>query len=126
MLWKSYVGHIAAFKDHFGDRYIDEVRKIHVADFIAQQKRRGLKAPMIRRYLSTLSSLLSFAERSGWLAQNSLVRFDKRALPEARPRTRFLSHDEYRRLLAAAQPHLRPIVLVRGPSDDIAAPKPFS
>ena len=31
-------------------------------------------------------------------------------MPEATPRTRFLSHDEYRRLLAAAGPHLRPII----------------
>jgi integrase/recombinase XerD len=64
----------------------------------------------VRRYLATLSSLYTFAERSGWIAQNPLVRFDKRSLPEAAPRTRFLTREEYRRLLAAADRHLRPII----------------
>ena len=39
-----------------------------------------------------------------------MARFDKRGLPEAQPRTRFLSHDEYRRLLAASGPLLRPLI----------------
>jgi integrase/recombinase XerD len=107
----NYATHLAAIKAHFGeDRYIDEVRKAHVAGFVTELKKTGTKTPTIRRYLATLSSLFSFAERSGWLAQNPLVRFDKRSLPESQPRTRFLSRDEYRRLLAAAEPHLKPII----------------
>ena len=107
----NYLGHIAVLRAHFGeDRYIDEVRKAHVAEFVADQKRRGLKPATIRRYLASLSSLFAFAERSGWLAQNPMARFDKKALPEAQPRTRFLSQDEYRRLLAASGPLLRPLI----------------
>ncbi len=106
----NYQGHIDALKGHFADRYIDEVRKAHVAEFVAHKKREGLKTPTLRRYLATLSSLFSFAERSGWVSQNSVAQFDKRSLPEALPRTRFLSQAEYRRLLAAAEPHLRPII----------------
>ena len=107
----NYLGHIAVLRAHFGeDRYIDEVRKAHVAEFAAGQKRRGLKPATIRRYLASLSSLFAFAERSGWLAQNPMARFDKKALPEAQPRTRFLSQDEYRRLLAASGPLLRPLI----------------
>jgi len=44
------------------------------------------------------------------LGQNPLARFDKRSLPESPPRTRFLSRTEYRRLLSAADPYLRPII----------------
>ena len=106
----NYRGHIEALKGHFADRYIDEIRKTHVAEFVAQKKRDGLKPPNIRRYLSTLSSLFSFAVRSGWLNQNPVAQFDKRSLPEAQPRTRFLSRTEYRRLIAAAEPHLKPII----------------
>ena len=91
-------------------RTADEVRKAHVAEFVAGQKRRGLKPATIRRYLASLSSLFAFAERSGWLAQNPMARFDKKALPEAQPRTRFLSQDEYRRLLAASGPVLKPLI----------------
>jgi integrase len=106
----NYLQHLEALNAHFADRYIDEVRKTHIAEFVAQKKRDGLKTPTIRRYLSTLSSVFSFAERSGWLNQNPLARFDKRSLPEAQPRTRFLSRSEYRRLLSVADPHLKPII----------------
>ena len=107
----NYVTHLAVLKAHFGeDRYVDELRKAHVAGFISELKKAGLKTPTIRRYLATLSSLLSFAERSGWVLQNPILHLDKRAIPEAQPRTRFLSRDEYRRLLAASSPHLRPLI----------------
>ena len=88
------------------------LRKLIISDagFVGELKKAGLKTPTIRRYLSTLSSLFSFAERSGWLAQNPILRFDKRSLPEARPRTRFLSRDEYRRLLGSPGPYLRPLI----------------
>ena len=107
----NYQGHLAVLKAHFGkDRYIDELRKAHVAAFVSELKKARLKTPTIRRYLATLSSLLSFAERSGWVLQNPILHLDKRALPEAQPRTRFLSRDEYRRLLVASSPHLRPLI----------------
>ena len=106
----NYQGHTDVLKAHFSDFYIDQIRKAHIAEFVAQKKREGLKSPTIRRYLATLSSLFSFAERSGWLNQNPVAQFDKRSLPEAPPRTRFLSQAEYRRLLSAAEPHLRPII----------------
>jgi integrase len=77
---------------------------------IADLKKAGLKTPTMRRYLATLSSLFSFAERSGWVLQNPMARFDKRSLPEAQPRTRFLSRAEYRKLLASSEPHLRPLI----------------
>ena len=87
------------------DRYIDEVRKVHVAEFVArpEEDRASSRRPF-RRYLATLSSLFAFAERSGWLLQNPVAAFDKRSLPEALPRTRFLSQAEYRRLVASSDP----------------------
>jgi integrase/recombinase XerD len=107
----NYRCHLIAIKAHFGeDHYIDEVRKTHIAEFIAYLKRSGLKTPTIRRYLASLSSLFSFAARSGWLVQNPLSQFDKRGLPEAMPRTRFLSLAEYRRLLTCSQAYLRPLI----------------
>ena len=107
----NYVTHLAAIKAHFGeDRYIDEVRKAHVAAFVSELKKGGLKTPTIRRYLATMSSAFSFAERSGWIIQNPILHLDKKAIPEAQPRTRFLSRDEYRRLLGASSSHLRPLI----------------
>ncbi len=107
----NYVTHLAAIKAHFGEeRYIDEARKAHVAGFISELKKAGRKTPTIRRYLATLSSLFSFAERLGWIIQNPILHLDKKAIPEAQPRTRFLSRDEYRRLLGASSSHLRPLI----------------
>ena len=107
----SYLGHIQVLKTHFGeDRYVDEIRKAHVAEFVASLKKTGLKSPTIRRYLASLSSIFAFAERSGWLSQNPVAQFDKRSLPEAQPRTRFISQAEYRRLLSASPSHLKPIL----------------
>ena len=38
----NYVTHLAAIKAHFGeDRYIDEVRKAHVAEFVGHLKKTG-------------------------------------------------------------------------------------
>ena len=107
----GYLGHIQVLKTHFGeDRYVDEIRKAHVAEFVASLKKTGLKSPTIRRYLATTSSIFAFAERSGWLARNPVAQFDKRSLPEAQPRTRFISQAEYRRLLSASPSHLKLIL----------------
>jgi integrase/recombinase XerD len=109
----SYHGHLRVLKAHFGeDCYIDGIRKAHVAAFVSELKKGGMKTPTIRGYLATLSSLFSFAERAGWVPQNPILRLDKRAIPEAQPRTRFLSRDEYRCLLAASPPHLHPLIEV--------------
>jgi integrase/recombinase XerD len=107
---ENYLGHLKVIREHFGDRYIDEVKKVHVSSFVSELKKGGLKTPTVRRYLATLSSLFSFAERSGWLSQNPVLHFDKRSIPEAQPRSRFLSKVEYRHLLAASGPRLRPLV----------------
>ena len=82
----GYLGHMQVFKTHFGeDRYVDEIRKAHVAQFVASLKKTGLKSPTIRRYLATASSVFAFAERSGWLSQNPVAQFDKRSCRKPNP-----------------------------------------
>lgn len=107
---ENYLGHLRILHAFLGDIQISDIRKSHISAFIAHQRRNGLKPATIRRYLATLSSLLTFSERSGWLVRNPLSRFDKRALPESAPRTRFLTRDEYKRLLKHCNRSLRPIV----------------
>ncbi len=107
---ENYLGHLRTLQIFLGDLKVSQIRKAHISAFIAQQRRNRLRPATIRRYLASLSSLLTFAERSGWLIHNPLLRFDKRALPESAPRTRFLSRDEYRRLLKHCNRFLRPIV----------------
>lgn len=106
----NYLGHISVLADHFKDQYADEIRRADIAALVASLKGRSLKTATIRRYLATLSSVLGFAVRSGWIPDNPVVRFDKRLVPEAQARTRFLSHGEYRRLLKCSGSSLRPVL----------------
>ena len=41
----NYLGHLGALKGQFGDRYIDEIRKCHIAQ-CWKQRQRGLAVPV--------------------------------------------------------------------------------
>ena len=108
----NYRGHIKVLRTHFGAQPIGEIRQVDIGDLVARLRRSGLKSGTVRRYLTTLSSLFAFAVRAGWVDQSKLPHLEKRSLPESRPRVRFLSAEEYRRLFDAAAPHLQPILKI--------------
>ena len=76
-------------------------------DFVAKRRASGLSAPSIRRDLACLSSMYTHAiVDKEWCETNPVLSYLKRqkrrgALRESPPRTRYLSHDEEARLLAA-------------------------
>jgi len=81
---------------HCGLRSPEEARRIEATD--DQAISRDTVIPFL------------LCRASGWLESNPLLRFDRRSLPDAAPRTRFLTHEEYRRLLAMSDEHLRPLL----------------
>jgi integrase len=102
----------------FGEKDVRQIKAEDVADLIrmmesgdrpgARQKgdrRYGkpVSAKTIRNYMATLSALLNFAERKGWLAANVARHID---LPgaERSEEIRFLTVDEVNALVDAAQP----------------------
>ena len=82
-------------------RYLDEIDRRVLADFISTRKQAEITDATIRRNLAFLSSLCTMAVRWGWIDTNPVTALNKRALKASRPRTRFLSPAELDQLLAA-------------------------
>ena len=80
-------------------RYLDEIDRRVLADFISTRKQAGITDATIRRNLAFLSSLCTMAVRWGWIDTNPVTALNKRALKASRPRTRFLSPAELDQLL---------------------------
>jgi integrase len=93
-------------------RYLDEIDRRMLADFISTRKQAGITDTTIRRNLAFLSSLCTMAVRWGWIDTNPVTALNKRALKASRPRTRFLSPAELDQLLAAAASHIRPAIIL--------------
>lgn len=106
----GYHTHIRFMLEQFEGLQLDEIDRMKIADYISARRRAGSSSPTIQRHLATLSSIFSRAIGWGWITENPVKTIDKRAIPEARPRVRYLTRAEYRRLLAAAAPHLKPIL----------------
>jgi integrase/recombinase XerD len=99
-----------ACRPTFEGRYLDEIDRRSLGEFVSKRKQSGVSDTTIRRDLAFLSSMCSMATRWGWLDTNPVTSFGKRTLKEARPRTRFLSDPEYEALLANAAEHVRPAI----------------
>jgi integrase/recombinase XerD len=94
----------------FGTRYISEIDRRLIGEFVAHRKAGGVSDATIRRDLDYLSSLCASAVAWGWLDTNPVTSFSKRTLKEARPRTRFRTRDEYDTLLTNAAEPVRPAI----------------
>ena len=108
----GYHTHIRFMLEQFQGLHLDEIDRVKIADYISSRRRAGSSSPTIRRHLATLSSVFTRAIGWGWITENPVKTIDRRAIPEARPRVRYLTRVEYRRLLAEAAPHLKPIIEV--------------
>lgn len=95
----------------FGDIDIAEIGSARLANFETRRRQDGALPPTIRRDLSCLSSMFSCAIEWEWIDANPvpgyLRRRARRGLKEGAPRTRYLTHEEEGRLLAAATPAVR-------------------
>lgn len=85
---------------YFGERRLNEIDGLEIAGFTSDQRRKGLAPKSINNHLSLLHSALSTAASWGIVASAPRVKWVR--APE--PDTRFLEHEEVRRLIAAASP----------------------
>ena len=95
-----------------GPVHLDEIDRRAVADFISARKRTGVVDATIRRDLAFLGSVFTMAERWGWVDTSPVTKAVKKVLRESRPRTRYLTHEEFDRLYEAASEPLRPILVL--------------
>jgi len=92
---------------HFGEMALAAIDQEAVDKARAVIMRPGPKAATVRRALITpLRAVMVHASRRGWCARPV---FDQPAEPKGR--TRFLMPAEVHRLIDAASPHMRPIIL---------------
>jgi integrase len=101
-----------AFRRFAQDRYLDEIDRQVLGDFISRRKQAGVTDTTIRRDLAFLSSLCAMAVRWGGLGTNPVTALNKRTLKASRPRTRFLTPAELDRLLIFTAEHIRPAVIL--------------
>lgn len=93
-----------------GHLHLDEINRRVLADFVASRKRTGVTDATVRRDLAFLGSLFAMAVRWDWVEASPVTAFGKKGLKESRPRTRFLSRNEFARMEEAASPTLKPIL----------------
>lgn len=123
---KRYGVSIKWLNDMFGEMYVDQIGRAHLAEYEAWRRSMGSKtrkgqkvsAPTIRRDLACLSSLLTYCEDRDWLEEGKnpvrgfLRRRSRRGLKEAPGRQRYLSEREEASLLDAAPDRLRVAIML--------------
>jgi integrase/recombinase XerD len=101
-----------AFSRFAQGRYLDEIDRRVLGDFVSERKSAGISDGTIRSNLAFISSLCAMAVRWGWLGTNPVTTFNKRGLKTSRRRTRFLTPSELDRLLAVTATHIRPAIIL--------------
>ncbi|OFW84124.1 MAG: hypothetical protein A2018_05745 [Alphaproteobacteria bacterium GWF2_58_20] len=97
-------GALAKLLDFFGDSSVSDLRLPRQEEYIAWRRKDGVSDSTISRDLSVLRAALNRAYRAGDLRSVPHI-LD---LPKARPRERWLTHEEAKRLLEeTTTPHVR-------------------
>lgn len=108
---QRYIVSARSLNEHFSGMGLEEISRASVADYI-QERRKEVSDATIRRDLACLSSALSCAVDWDWIDHNVMRSIRKRSLKEAAPRTRWLRHDEYQRILAVAPEDLSRVAVI--------------
>jgi len=92
--------------NHLAGKMLHEITSAEMSGFETKRRAEGVSTSTIRRDLACLSSLLTSAMDWEWIDANPVLPFlkqrGKRGLKEGAPRTRYLTEEEERRLIAAA------------------------
>jgi integrase len=95
----------------FGPRLIRTLGVEDVADLMTRLRATGKSEKTVAGALATLQSVVRFALRNGWMAQNPVERLEAGERPHPVPRRqRVLGRDEIVRLLVACAPRYRILV----------------
>ena len=112
---RRYGASIEWLDQRLGSLLLNQITSAVLVEFETWRRSAGVSAPTIRRDLSTLSSIFTFAIEREWIDANPIGPFlrqrRRRGLREAPGRTRYLSRDEEGRLLAAATPAVRAAII---------------
>lgn len=94
-----------------GDRRLDQITVAEIEEYKANRLQAGLAGATVNRGLALLKHLFNIAIRKGYLDKNPVK--DVKFCREASWRHKYiLSGPEIQKLLEAAAPHLRPILII--------------
>lgn len=107
---RRYLMSLKALVPYFEGKYLDDIGRKEISDFISARSKQ-VSGSSVRRDLACLS--VAFNRGIGWdyMDMNPVNATSKRHIKENAPRTRYLSKEEYARLLANAGDYLRPLIV---------------
>ncbi len=108
---RRYLVSIENLTGSFEGAWLDQLGTARFLEFEGRRREEGAMPPTIRRDFAALSSMYGCCIDWEWLDLNPVPAFLRRrkkrgVLKESPPRTRYLSHEEERLLLAKASPRL--------------------
>lgn len=107
---KRYITSCNNIRDFFDDKYLDEIKRKTISDFIGDRKRLGAGNASMRHDLAVLSAILKMCVTKDWIEHNPVRDFDKReAIPKPKDRVRFLTKEEEAKLFEKLFPSILPI-----------------
>ena len=102
---------LAKLRDYIGkDRKLSSITNATIMDYRQRRKGDGLKPHSINREIVILRAAMTYAARVHHVTVPKLAWTEVRT-PEPPGRIRFLSFEEYDKLIAAAHPDLKPIIV---------------
>jgi integrase/recombinase XerD len=109
---QRYLTSLRVLDPVFRALHLDEINRSSVADYIASRKKQRVTDATIRRDLACLSSALTCAVEWDMVEHNILKSLPKKNLKESKPRTRWLTRDEYASTLECATDWAHPIIIM--------------
>jgi integrase len=96
-----------------GDLPLDAITPFHLERFKTERAKAGRAPGTINRHLATFKHFIGLASDWGWIPREKAAALRRVKLAKEPPgRVRYLSPDEEKKLLAAAEPALRTVILV--------------
>lgn len=105
---RRYRVSIKALQPHFNGILLKAIGRVQIHDFAVSRSR---IVKTVRPDLRCLSAAFQCAIDWGWVEYNPVMSLRKRRFADVPPRRRYLTHDEYGRLIPQAKPYLRPLIV---------------
>lgn len=107
---QRYVTSARALYAHMRDKYLDEITRKLWSDFVTARRAAGVSPAGINRDRACLSKMFSVAIAAELAEANAVSAFPRQREPKGR--VRFLTKEEYRKLLDAAPEDMRAVIIV--------------
>lgn len=99
---------------HFAGKHLDEIGSALLGDFERARLKQGVTTSTVRRDLACLSSVFSRAEEWEWISYNPVKPYirgrTKAGLKEGDPKTRWLTIEEEKAILAVCSPRMQDLM----------------